>query len=117
MADLPPPGAKGDGNLIIKMILPAAVLLMASSSVIADELLDYGKYLSGECTTCHQIDGTHTEGIPPINGLDSKSFIMAMNSFKNGERDNPAMVSVAKNLDDEQLKALAAYFGSLQSAE
>ena len=49
--------------------------------------------------------------------MDGESFIMAMNSFKNGERDNPAMVSVAKNLDQEQLKALAVYFGSLRPAE
>ena len=31
-----------------------------------------------------------------------------------GERDNPAMVDVAKNLDDEQMKALAVYFASLK---
>ena len=103
--------------MITKLMLLAAGLVFGCSSVIADELKDYGQYLSGECTTCHQIDGTYTEGIPPINGLDSESFIMAMNSFKNGERDNPAMVSVAKNLDDEQLKALAAYFGSLHPAK
>ena len=100
-----------------KPILLAAGLLLGCTPAIADELREYGEYLSGECTTCHQIDGTYTEGIPPINGLDGESFIMAMNSFKNGERDNPAMVSVAKNLDEEQLKALAAYFGSLKPAE
>jgi len=100
-----------------KRILLATGLLLGCTPAIADELREYGEYLSGECTTCHQIDGTVTEGIPPINGLDSESFIVAMNSFRNGERDNPVMVSVAKNLDQEQLKALAAYFGSLRSAE
>ena len=65
----------GDGNLITKLMLLAG-LVMGCSPAIADELKEYGQYLSGECTTCHQIDGTYTEGIPPINGLDSESFIM-----------------------------------------
>ena len=98
-------------------ILLAAGLLLGCAPVIADDQIDYGKYLSGQCTTCHQIDGEYVEGIPPINGLDPESFIMSMNMFKTGERDNPAMVSVAKGLDDEQLKALAAYFGSLEPAD
>ena len=100
-----------------KPILLATALLLGCTPALADELKEYGEYLSGECTTCHQIDGTFVEGIPPIVGLDPESFIMTMNTFKTGERDNPAMVSVAKNLDDEQLKALAAYFGSLEPAE
>jgi cytochrome c len=100
-----------------KRTLLAAGLLLGCTPAFADELTDYGEYLAGECTTCHQIDGTSGEGIPSIVGLDSESFIVAMNAFRSGQRVNPAMVSVAKNLDEEQLKALAAYFGSLRSAE
>jgi cytochrome c553 len=37
-----------------------------------------------------------------------------MNAYKSGERDNKAMMSVARALDDEQINALAVYLGSLK---
>lgn len=75
----------------------------------------YGKHLAQECTGCHRIDGAGL-GIPPIIGLDSDYFISTMKFYQSGARDNPAMVSVATSLDDEQFKALALYFGSLKPA-
>jgi cytochrome c553 len=36
-----------------------------------------------------------------------------MKFYKDGARTNPVMVSVAGSLNDEQIKALATYFGSL----
>lgn len=90
--------------------------LAVPSSAISDEVRDYGEYLAGECTTCHRIDGKD-KGIPPIIGWDVRSFITVLNSFKSGERDNKAMVSVAKTLDDDQIRALATYFGSLKPKE
>ena len=96
-------------------VLRVAVILTAvgaSSSVFADDVKDYGEYLSGECTSCHLIDGTDN-GIPPIVGWDPDAFTAVLQSYKSGDRENPAMVSVAKSLDDEQMKALATYFGSI----
>ncbi len=94
-----------------------ALLLWGSPSGSAwastDELRDYGEYLAGECTTCHRLDGTD-KGIPSIVGWDTESFIETLKYYKTGERKNEAMESVAKQLDDEMMKALAVYFGSLK---
>ena len=79
----------------------------------ADDLKDYGEYLAGECTTCHRIDGAESE-IPSITGWDTDTFTETLGYYKSGLRKNPAMESVAKSLDDEQVKALAAYFGSIK---
>lgn len=99
---------------LIRPILCVLVgLAFAPAIALADEQKDYGEYLSGECTSCHKLDGTG-EDIPSIIGRDPEQFVAAMRSFKNGERKNQAMVSVAKSLDDEQLKALSLYFGSLE---
>lgn len=76
------------------------------------KLLAYGKHLSGECSSCHRIDGTDN-GIPSITGWDPEEFVATMIFYRNGERPNPAMVSVAQSLDDQQYKALAAFYGSL----
>ena len=68
-------------------------------------------HLAQECTGCHRIDGIDN-GIPSIAGWDAERFIDHARSTS-GRRTNPVMVSVAKSLDDEQLEALAAYYGSL----
>ena len=85
------------------------------SSATANDLIDYGKHLSGECTTCHR-DGANAT-IPPIVGWPIDVFIAVMESYKKGERDNKAMVSVATSLDADQIKALAAYFATVKSKD
>lgn len=77
------------------------------------DVLAYGEYLAGECTTCHRIDGTDN-GIPAIIGWPHETFIAVMTSYKQGERENKTMISVARSLDEEQLNALATYFSSLK---
>ena len=87
--------------------------------VVAPEILAirgdpaYGQYLSGECTTCHQIDGS-AEGIPSITGWPVEDFVVAMHAYKKNIRQNPAMNMMASRLSDEEIAALAAYFNALQ---
>jgi len=95
------------------LLCTIAILAATISLAAADELNDYGEYLSGECTSCHRLDGAGSQ-IPSIVGWAPDLFIGTMKLFKDGKRTNPAMVSVAKSLDDEQLNALAHYFGSLR---
>lgn len=76
------------------------------------KLMSYGRHLSGECSSCHRIDGVDN-GIPSITGWPVDDFIATMMFYRNGARPNPAMVSVAKSLDDDQMKALATYYNSL----
>ena len=45
-----------------------------------------------------------------------EEVVETMRFYQSGARDNPVMVSVAKSLDEEQLRALAIYFGSLKPA-
>lgn len=101
-------------RLICALILAATAGL--SDTARADpKLLAYGQHLAQECTTCHRRDGTD-KGIPSIIGLEVDYFATTLKFYKTGARDNQSMVSVAKSLDDEQIKALAIYFGSLQPA-
>ncbi len=77
------------------------------------DVLAYGEYLAGECSTCHRIDGTDN-GIPPIIGWPLETFIAVMTSYKQAERKNKTMISVAQSLDEEQLTALGTYFSTLK---
>ena len=74
---------------------------------------DFGEYLSSVCVTCHQISGQATGGVPPIIAWPEDQFIAVINSYRWKERDNEVMQTVAAQLTDEEIAALAAYFGSL----
>jgi cytochrome c553 len=100
----------------LRRILLALALGLGSSSIAAAaddaKLKSYGRHLAQECTGCHRIDGIDN-GIPSIVGWDTQRFMTTLRFYQAGARTNPVMVSVAKSLDDEQLAALAAYYGSL----
>jgi len=73
---------------------------------------EYGKYLSSECLTCHQSDGSN-QGIPAITGWPTEDFVVAMHAYKVKVRPHPVMQMMAGRLSDEEIAALAAYFGAL----
>ena len=73
-----------------------------------------GEYLSSECVTCHQLSGKY-EGIPPIVGWPEASFVEIMNEYRTKSRSNPVMQTIAGRFSNEEIAALAAYFGSLKS--
>ncbi len=83
----------------------------ACAFAAADKAL--GEYLSSECVTCHQLTGRF-EGIPPIVGWPEGSFIEIMNDYRHKRRANPVMQTIAGRLSEEEIAALAAYFGSLK---
>lgn len=74
---------------------------------------EYGEYLSGECTTCHQAEGGDA-GIPSIVFWPEEDFVVAMHAYKNKTRNHPVMQMVAGRLGDEEIAALAAYFAKLE---
>lgn len=73
----------------------------------------YGEYLSGECTSCHQINGAG-DGIPAITNWPKDDFVTAMHAYKVGVRAHPVMQMMAGRLSDEEIASLAAYFESIQ---
>jgi cytochrome c len=85
----------------------------------ADEILkiegdtEYGEYLSGDCVTCHQISG-QVSGIPSIVGVPMDYFVRALVEYKTNVRTNEVMKNRVVNLSNEEIAALAAYFGGLE---
>ena len=74
---------------------------------------EYGEYLSGECVSCHQIDGS-ADGIPSVTGWPTEDFVVAMHAYKSKLRPHPVMQMMAGRLNDEEIAALAAYFKGLE---
>ena len=72
---------------------------------------EYGAFLSAECTTCHQRSGAHA-GIPGIVGWPEEDFVAAMHAYRERLRPHEVMQNIAQRLGDEEIAALAAYFGA-----
>ena len=104
-------------NLSLRSLVASttASLLLGTVSGVAQDI-EYGEYLSNQCTTCHQLSGKDN-GIPPIVGWDAESFIAVLGSYKRKERENQAMQTIAASLGEEEIAALAAYFATLKPKE
>ena len=74
---------------------------------------DWGEYLSSECQTCHQRDGSD-RGIPSITHWPEQDFVLALHAYKQKLRPHPVMQMMAGRLNDEEIAALAAYFATLE---
>jgi cytochrome c553 len=59
--------------------------LTIATEAQADDLYDYGEYLSSECTACHKLGGDG-DGIPSIAGWPVDIFVGVMESYRESGR-------------------------------
>lgn len=85
---------------------------IAPGAVAAD--VEYGRYLSSECITCHG-NAVHA-AIPDITGMAETTFTEVVKAYREKRMVNPVMQSVASRLSDEEIAALAAYFASAKKS-
>lgn len=93
----------------------AAALSTGPASAAGDRAL--GEYLSSECTACHQTSGRQVGGIPAIVGYPADQFIALMRAYRNKDRGNAVMQTIAGRLTQDEMEALAAYYESLKPAQ
>lgn len=93
--------------------LLASLALLPARAHASEELRALGEYLSAECVTCHQLSGEHN-GIPSIVGWDAWAFKTVMNEYRDKTRAHPVMRMIASSLSDQDVEALAHYFGSIE---
>lgn len=94
------------------IIVATPVAVMGTTPLAVKGDAAFGEYLSSECVTCHQVSGRY-DGIPPIVGWPEESFVEIMNEYRHKKRSNAVMQTIAARLTDDEVAALAAYFGSL----
>jgi len=92
--------------------LAAIMLALPLKTPVRAADVAFGEYLANECVTCHQKTGNYS-GIPSITGWPPETFVQALNSYRWRERQNPIMQTIADQLNDDEMAALAAYFEQL----
>ena len=67
--------------------------------------------LAEKCDRCHGENGRSTEAVKPrLNGQVETYLIQALQSYKNGARDNTMMHAMSDVLSDMEIEAVAAYY-------
>jgi cytochrome c553 len=67
------------------------------------------------CQACHGIDGlSKNPESPNLAGQIEGYLVRSLTAYKSGERRNESMNIVAKDLSDEDIADVAAYYASIQ---
>ena len=70
-----------------------------------------GKAAAAGCAGCHGEAGvSKMPGTPSLVGLDPKYIVAAMKAYKNGQRKNDVMKSMASAVNDADLDNIALYY-------
>lgn len=91
----------------------AAAVLQAAPAAGADAAA--GRQKARQCQTCHGIDGIAKIPIAPHLAGESQIYLETqLKAFRSGKREHEMMSVVAKNLSDEDISDLAAWYASIQ---
>ncbi|WP_169449427.1 c-type cytochrome [Marinimicrobium agarilyticum] len=79
-----------------------------------EQLIATGRRQARSCFGCHGPEGrSRVESYPTLAGRSQEYISEQLHAFRSGERENPMMSSIARNLDDQAIEALSAYFASV----
>ena len=94
------------------VLVAAAAFVAANTPLAADTTA--GKAKATEvCASCHGPDGNSTsQDFPKLAGQYPDYLDKAMRDYKSGDRKNPIMAGFAKQLSNQDIENLAAYYGS-----
>lgn len=82
------------------------------------QLIETGRRQARSCFGCHGPEGrSKVNSYPSLAGLSEEYLSKQLHAFRTGERDNPMMNSIARNLDEQAVEALSAYFASVPAKE
>ncbi len=99
-------------NKKITFLLATSLIFFGANAAAADA--EAGKAKSATCAACHGADGTSSNDIwPNLKGQKNGYLVKQIKAFRDGDRTDPMMAPMVKNLSDEDIDNLAAYFSSL----
>lgn len=101
-------------NTIKQWIATALVLLAGfTAGTAAAQIPDMaaGQKRAQVCFACHGENGvSKIPGTPHLAGQDRGYLVKALQSYRNGQRQDPTMMAMAKALSDADMMNIATYF-------
>jgi YVTN family beta-propeller protein len=94
-----------------------AVTVAASGTAFATGNAAAGRSKAGECAACHGFSGASAnEESPNLAGQKYAYLVEQLQAFRDGSRRNPVMAPIARQLSDQDVGDLAAYFSAQKGA-
>ncbi len=100
-------------------VLAGGVLSLSAGAALAQQAaskLDAAaKIRFSMCIGCHGVPGYRTAypevyHVPKIGGQQAAYIVKALQAYRAGERSHPSMRGIARDLTDEEMNELAAYY-------
>jgi len=101
------------------LCLPATIACVGAAtimSVVAAQAADRkaGRQKALQCQTCHGLDGqAKLPDAPNLAGQTEVYLAKALKDYRDGGRKNEMMSLVARNLKDDDIADLAAYYAAI----
>ena len=95
-------------------MLAVNIVVAATAANGAD--IEFGRYLSSECVTCHGVAKTG-DAIPDIVGMPDATFVEVVKAYRDKRLPNQVMQNIASRLNDAEIAALAAYFATAKKTK
>ncbi len=99
------------------MFKPLTVIAIAALSITAVHAADStaGKQKAAVCFACHGEQGKAImPTYPNLAGQHEAYLVDALKEYRDGGRNNPIMVPMAKALTDTDMQNIAAYFAQFK---
>lgn len=95
--------------------LIAATTLAAAPAAFAADAKAGRQLAAQQCQTCHGLDGIAQIPIAPHLAGESEIYLqMQLKAFRSGKRENEMMTVVAKDLGDDDIANLSAWYSSIK---
>jgi len=104
---------------MMRLRLPAAVAGVCAATmmgIVAAEAADLkaGAQKARQCQTCHGLDGqAKLPDAPNLAGQTAIYLVKSLKDYRDGARKNEMMSLVARNLKDDDIADLAAYYAAI----
>jgi sulfide dehydrogenase cytochrome subunit len=95
-------------------IVTAAALLLASIAQASAAGPADAPAGAASCSGCHPTARWVDTTVPRLVGRNPAEIVTAMQGFKSGQRPATVMDRVAKGFSDDEIKAIAAWYGALK---
>ena len=105
------------GALLRLAFVPLALSLAAAQAAAQD--VEAGRTKSAPCLACHGANGNPSPGAPfPIlAGQTARYLYLQLRDFKEGRRSNPPMQPFVKDLTQQDMLDLAAFYAAQRPAD
>lgn len=98
---------------LAKPLLALAMAVASTTHVMAADAVA-GKVKAGQCFVCHGADGlSKLPDAPNLAGQNEVYLVKALKDYRSGKREHEVMSMMAKNLSDDDIANVAAYFSSI----